>query len=664
MINKILEFSLRQRPFVLFATFLLIGIGLWSASRLPIDAVPDITNVQVQFNTAVPALAPEEIEKLVTIPLENEMAGLPGMIELRSLSKFGLSQVTMIFRDGTDVYRTRQLASERLQTAMEHLPPGLQPRLAPISTGLGEIYHYIVEYKPDSTNKPATRYEQLMALKTIHDYFIKPLLRSTPGLAEVNSIGGYEKQIVIMPDPQKLANAGMTLHDLAEKVSENVENVGGGFVEIGAEQVIIRTTSRVQTPQEIENLPLRFRAGVKAMIVKDVADVGVGSNFRTGAATDEGEEAVVGSAIMLMGENSRLVARAVSAKLKEIQDKLPEGVEIHAGYDRSDLVNRTIHTVEKNLFEGAILVVVVLLALLGNWRAAFIVALAIPLSMLFAMAGMVNSHISGNLMSLGAIDFGLIIDGAVVMVENIIRHLGHKQHQIGRNLTSHERAHEVLVAAKEVASPMFFGVLIITVVYVPILSLTGIEGKMFKPMAITVIFALIGALVLTMTLMPVLCSFFLKGKIAEKDNFLIRCFKALYQPLLRFAFSRRWPLISGAIALLALSVFIFLRLGAEFVPQLDEGSITLQMVRSASLGLDASLDLQKKSEKLLLEKFPEISHVFSRIGTAEIATDPMPPNLEDTYIIFRPREEWPWSKLFLHATNSNALQRNHGRGAS
>jgi cobalt-zinc-cadmium resistance protein CzcA len=624
----------------LFATFLLIGIGLWSASRLPIDAVPDITNVQVQFNTAVPALAPEEIEKLVTIPLENEMAGLPGMIELRSLSKFGLSQVTMIFRDGTDVYRTRQLASERLQTAMEHLPPGLQPRLAPISTGLGEIYHYIVEYKPDSTNKPATRYEQLMALKTIHDYFIKPLLRSTPGLAEVNSIGGYEKQIVIMPDPQKLANAGMTLHDLAEKVSENVENVGGGFVEIGAEQVIIRTTSRVQTPQEIENLPLRFRAGVKAMIVKDVADVGVGSNFRTGAATDEGEEAVVGSAIMLMGENSRLVARAVSAKLKEIQDKLPEGVEIHAGYDRSDLVNRTIHTVEKNLFEGAILVVVVLLALLGNWRAAFIVALAIPLSMLFAMAGMVNSHISGNLMSLGAIDFGLIIDGAVVMVENIIRHLGHKQHQIGRNLTSHERAHEVLIAAKEVASPMFFGVLIITVVYVPILSLTGIEGKMFKPMAITVIFALIGALVLTMTLMPVLCSFFLKGKIAEKDNFLIRCFKALYQPLLRFAFSRRWPLISGAIALLALSVFIFLRLGAEFVPQLDEGSITLQMVRSASLGLDASLDLQKKSEKLLLEKFPEISHVFSRIGTAEIATDPMPPNLEDTYIIFRPREEW------------------------
>ena len=653
MINRILEFSLRQRAFILFATFLLIGAGLWSAVNLSIDAVPDITNVQVQFNTAVPALAPEEIEKLVTIPLENEMAGLPGMIELRSLSKFGLSQVTMIFQDGTDVYRTRQLASERLQTAMEHLPPGLQPRLAPISTGLGEIYHYTVEYKPDFTNKPPTRYEQLMALKTIHDYFIKPLLRSTPGLAEVNSIGGYEKQIVIMPDPQKLANAGMTLHDLAEKVSENVENVGGGFVEIGSEQVIIRSTSRVQTPQEIENLPLKFRAGVNAMIVKDVADVGIGSSFRTGAATDEGEEAVVGSAIMLMGENSRLVARAVSAKLKEIQDKLPEGIEIHTGYDRSDLVNRTIHTVEKNLFEGAILVVVVLLALLGNWRAAFIVAMAIPLSMLFAMTGMVNSRISGNLMSLGAIDFGLIIDGAVVMVENIIRHLGHKQHQIGRTLTSPERTHEVLVAAKEIASPMFFGVLIITVVYLPILSLTGIEGKMFKPMAITVIFALVGALVITMTLMPVLCSFFLKGKIAEKDNFLVRCFKALYRPLLRFAFSHRWPLVSGAIVLLALSVFIFLRLGAEFVPQLDEGSIALQMVRSASLGLDASLDLQKKSEKLLLEKFPEISHVFSRIGTAEIATDPMPPNLEDTYIIFRPHEEW--RKINGHTVTKDEL---------
>lgn len=640
MINKILEFSLRQRAFVLFATFLLIGVGVWSAFRLPIDAVPDITSIQVQLNTAVPALAPEEIEKLVTVPIENEVAGLPGMMELRSLSKFGLSQVTMTFHDGTDVYRTRQLVSERLQAAMEHLPPGLQPRLAPISTGLGEIYHYIVAYKPDATNKPPTRYEQLMTLKATHDYFIKPLLRATPGLAEVNSIGGYEKQIVVMPDPAKLASAGMTLHELAQKLSENVENVGGGFVEIGAEQVVSRTVSRVQTAAEIEELPLKFRSGVNVMTVKDVAEVGIGSSFRTGAATDDGEEAVTGSAIMLMGENSRLVAQAVKTKLQEIQDKLPPGMEIHAGYDRSDLVNRTIHTVEKNLFEGAILVVVVLFALLGNFRAAFIVALAIPLSMLFAITGMVETHISGNLMSLGAIDFGLIIDGAVVMVENIIRHLGHKQNHLGRRLTAHERAHEVLVAAKEVASPMFFGVLIITVVYVPILSLTGIEGKMFKPMAITVIFALVGALVLSMTLMPVLCSFFLVGNINEEDNFIVRCFKAIYRPVLRFAFSFRWPLVLAAIGLFALSVFTFSRLGAEFVPQLDEGSLTLQMVRSATVGLSASVEMQEKSERLLRQKFPEISHIFSRIGTAEIATDPMPPNLEDTYVFFNPRETW------------------------
>ena len=329
MIHRILEFSLRQRPLILLATLLLIGAGIWSALRLPIDAVPDITNVQVQFNTRVPALAPEEIEKLVTVPLENEMAGLPNMIELRSLSKFGLSQVTMVFKDGTDVYRTRQLASERLQAALEHLPPGLQPRLAPISTGLGEIFHYVVSYGPGATNKPATTYEALMALKTTHDYFIKPLLRSTPGVAEVNSIGGYEKQVVILPDPQKLANAGMTLHDLAGKVSENVENAGGGLMEVGGEQIVVRAASRVQTAEEIANLPLKFRAGVEAMTVKDVAEVGIGSSFRTGAATDDGEEAVVGSAIMLMGENSRMVARAVDAKIKEIQEKLPRHSNPH-----------------------------------------------------------------------------------------------------------------------------------------------------------------------------------------------------------------------------------------------------------------------------------------------------------------------------------------------
>ncbi|MDB6019447.1 MAG: cation transporter [Pedosphaera sp.] len=653
MIHRIIEFSLRQPVLVLLATLLLIGVGIWSATRLPIDAVPDITNVQVQFNTSVPALAPEEIEKLVTVPLENEMAGLPNMMELRSLSKFGLSQVTIVFKDGTDVYRTRQLASERLQAALEHLPPGLQPRLAPISTGLGEIYHYIVSYRPGATNKPATPYEALMALKSTHDYFIKPLLRATPGVAEVNSIGGYEKQIVIMPDPQKLANAGMTLHELAGKVAENVENAGGGLMEVGGEQIVVRAASRVQTPEEILNLPLKFRAGVEAMTVRDVAEVGIGSSFRTGAATDDGEEAVVGSAIMLMGENSRMVARAVNARIKDIQEKLPPGIQIHTGYDRSDLVNRTIHTVEKNLFEGALLVVIVLLALLGNWRAALIVALAIPLSMLFAMTGMVEGRISGNLMSLGAIDFGLIIDGAVVMVENIIRHLAHRQHQLQRTLTNQERVHEVLVAAKEVANPMFYGVLIITVVYIPILALTGIEGKMFKPMALTVIFALLGALVLALTLMPVLCSFFLSGKIKEEDNFLMRLFKALYRPTLRFALSFRWMLVGLAVALLLITGVVFSRLGAEFVPQLNEGSLVIQMMRSASLGLNTSLDLQLKSEQVLRDKFPEISHIFSRVGTAEIANDPMPPNLSDTFVSLQPRNTW--RKISGHTATEDQL---------
>ncbi len=640
MIQRLLEFSLRQRAFVLFATVVLIVVGLWSASRLSIDAVPDITSIQVQINTVVPVLAPEEIEKLVTFPIENEMSGLQRMTESRSLSKFGLSQVTMTFEDGTDVYRTRQLVAERLQSVLEDLPPGVQPKLAPISTGLGEIYHYIVAYKNDAPNKPSTPREQLMNLKMIQEYMIKPMLRGTPGVAEVNTSGGYERQIVVMPNPQKLTNAGVTLDELTERLSENVQNVGGGLIEVGGEQIVIRAATRVQTTEQIADLPLKFGAGVAAMTVKDVADVGIGANFRTGASTVNGEEGLVGTAIMLMGENSRLVAGAIHEKLKHIQEKLPPGVEIRSAYDRSHLVNRTIRTVENSLFEGAILVVVVLFAFLGNWRAALIVALAIPLSMLFAITGMVCNRISGNLMSLGAIDFGLIIDGAVVMVENIIRHLAHKQHVLGRKLNAAERAREVLMSAKDVASPMFFGVLIITVVYVPILALTGIEGKMFKPMAVTVIFALVGALVLSLTLMPALCSYFLSGKMSEEDNFVVRGAKQLYAPILDFALRCRVVVVSAAVLLFAVSLLVFTRLGMEFIPQLDEGSITLQMIRSSSAGLEASLDLQKRSEKVLLAKFPEIHSIFSRIGTPEIATDPMGPNVSDTFIFWQPKEKW------------------------
>ncbi len=640
MLNHLLEFSLRQRAVILLAAGVLVLVGIGAALRLPIDAVPDITSPQVQINTATTALAPEEIEKLVTFPLESEMAGLPGMVELRSLSKFGLSQVTMTFHDGVDLYRTRQLVAERLQGVLDQLPPGLTPKLAPIATGLGEIFYYAVEFTAVATNKPASHREQLMALKLIQDYQIKPLLRATPGVAEVNTSGGYDKQIVIMPDPARLAGAGLALSDLAERISQNTRNAGGGMVEIGGEQIVIRANSRVATTEEIAGTPLKFGGGTKPLLVGDVATVGIGSAFRTGASTDQGEEALIGAAIMLAGENSRIVAGAVREKLAEIQTKLPLGVQVRPLYDRAELVNRTIHTVERNLSEGALLVVVILFLLLGNWRAAVIVALAIPLSMLFAITGMTRLGLSGNLMSLGAVDFGLIIDGAVVMVENIVRHLGDRQHKLGRPLTATERAREVLFSAKEVARPMFSGVLIITLVYVPILSLQGVEGKMFKPMAVVVMLALGGALVLALTLMPVLCSFFLGGRITEGDNWLVRGAKALYTPLLNFGLRFRWLVVLPMVLAFAGSLWLFTRLGAEFIPQLDEGDLTLQFIRSSSAGLEASLDLQRKSEQVLKAEFPEIRELFARIGTAEIALDPMGPNVADTYVMLHPPDKW------------------------
>ena len=631
---------MRQRVAVLLATLVLIGVGVWAMLRLPIDAVPDITNPQVQINTAVPALAPEEIEKLISFPIESAMAGLPEMVELRSLSKFGLSQITMTFKDGVDLYRTRQLVTERLQAVLDELPAGLTPKLAPIATGLGEIFYYTLDYTAEAKGKPATREAQLMALWQIQEYTVKPLLRSTHGVAEVNRSGGYERELIIQPDPAKLASAGLSLDALAKMVEQNTKNAGGGSIEIGGEQLIIRAPTRVTSAEEIAKLPLKFGAGVRPILLSDVATVGIGSSFRTGASTHEGQEALVGAAIMLAGENTRLVAQSVRTKLEEIQEKLPEGVSIKPVYDRSELVNRTIHTVERNLFEGALLVVAVLFLLLGNFRAAFIVALVIPLSMLFAMTGMIRLGLSGNLMSLGAVDFGLIIDGAVVMVENIVRHLGERQHVLGRKLTSQERSREVLRAAKEVANPMFFGVLIITVVYLPILALQGIEGKMFAPMAVVVMLALGGSLVLALSLMPVLCSYLLGGNIQEKDNWLVSLVKKLYTPLLNFGLRFRWLVILPMFALFGFSLVIFSRLGSEFIPQLDEGDFTLQFIRSSSAGLSSSVELQKQSETILRRDFPEIRDVFSRIGTAEVASDPMGPNVSDTYVMLQPRETW------------------------
>ncbi|MFN7563279.1 MAG: efflux RND transporter permease subunit, partial [Prosthecobacter sp.] len=563
MINAILDFSLRNRFLVIMGSLLLLGAGIFSAMHLPVDAVPDITNTQVQINTAVAGLAPEETEKLVTYPLELALAGIQGVEEFRSLTKSGLSQVTLVFRDGFDIFRARQLVSERL--VQVELPAGMTPQMSPISTGLGEILYYTLDYKKEAPQRKQPRERQLMDLRDAHDYIVKPFLRTVPGVAEVNSSGGYERQLVILPKPESLANAGMTFGELAEIIGQNVDNAGGGVIERGDDRVLIRGVSKVASSEDIANLPVKFAAGIEPLRVKDLAEVGIGSNVRTGCAVENGEEAVLGTVMMLVGENSRIISKRVEAKLDELQAKLPAGLEIRIQYARSEVVDRTIDTVKHNLFEGAILVVVVLLLLLGNWRAALIVALAIPLSFLFALIGMTFGGVSGNLMSLGAVDFGLIIDGAVVMVENIVRVLGEKQHELGRKLTAKERLQAVHEAGEQVGSPMFFGVLIITLVYLPILALTGIEGKMFHPMAITVMLALGGALVLALTLMPALCSLLLGGNISEKDNFLMRWAKAAYEPLLGLAWKLRWGVVAGVAALLIGTVAIFMSLKQEFV---------------------------------------------------------------------------------------------------
>lgn len=643
MIKKLITASLRQRGIVIMGGFALLCAGLWSASRLPIDAVPDITNTQVQINSEVKGLAPEEIEKLVSYPLEMVMFGVPHLTELRSLSKTGLSQLTLIFEDGTDIYRARQLISERLQNANESLPSGITPKIAPITTGLGEIYYYVVDYAEgyQGADKPSSRSEQLMELKLVHDFIVKPELRSVPGIAEVNASGGYEKQIVVLPSPQKLTALGLTFNELAQVIGENVENAGGGSIQVGGEQISVRSNGRVRSVEEIGELPVRFRPGASPLRVRDIAEVAIGTNLRTGSATHNGKESVLGSALMMAGENSRVVADRVAERLEEISKKLPPGIEITTVYDRKDLVKTTIATVEKNLFEGAILVMVVLLLLLGNWRAALIVSLAIPLSFLFATMGMLATGVSGNLMSLGAVDFGLIIDGAVVMVENIVRRIGVRQHELGRTLTMEEQVRTVRSAANDVSKPAFFGVLIITIVYIPLLSLTGVEGKMFKPMALTVIYALVGSLLLSLTLMPVLCTFLLRGKVSEEDNVLIKRVKGMYQASLHAAINHRWKVITGVVLLFALSAWVFSRMGAEFIPQLDEGSLSSQMIRANSISLDASVEMQERAEKLLLQKFPGITGTFSRIGTSEVATDPMGVNASDTYIFYKPFDQWP-----------------------
>lgn len=641
MIDRILEFAMRQRVLVLLLSVALLAGGLWSALHLPIDAVPDLTGVQVQINTEVPALAPEESEKAVTRVIELEMQGLPGVTDMRSLTKFGLAQVTLNFADGTDIYRARQLVAERLAGVLNALPPGASPRLAPISTGLGEIFYYTLHWQPDGQGRPADERQALMELYDAQEYLVKPQLRQVPGVAEINSNGGHQRQVLVEPDLAALTRAGMTVGDLADVIRGNVDNAGGGVVSRAGKQVTIRAVGRVQSAGEIAELPVKFAGAPGPLRVRDLARVAVGAKYRTGAATMDGQEVVLGTVMMLAGQNARVVCQRVLPRLAEVREKLPPGMALTVVYDRSELVDRTIGTVEKNLFEGAVLVVAVLMLLLGNWRAALIVALAIPLSFLFAITGMVRHEISGNLMSLGAVDFGLIIDGAVVMVENIVRQLAHRQQHLGRPLSAEERSHTVLTASRQVASPMFFGVLIITLVYVPILALTGIEGKMFRPMALTVMLALAGALLLALTLMPVLCSLVLRGNVEEKENLLMRIARTAYQATLARGLRHRWLTVGGAAGLFVLSGWIYFRLGAEFVPKLDEGSITAMVYREVGMSLEDALARDLNASRLIREEFPEVTRVFTRLGTSEVATDPMPPNETDLYIKYRPLKDWP-----------------------
>jgi cobalt-zinc-cadmium resistance protein CzcA len=644
MLDHVLEFSVRQRVLVLLGAVGLLVAGLFAMLHLPVDAVPDLMGPQVQVNVSVPAFAAEESERAVTRPIEMALAGMPGVVDSRSITKFGLSQVTVDFEEGTDIFRARQLVNERLTGVVQELPSGSALSLAPISTGLGEIFYYALHWKSGGTGRPSEEREGLMRLWETHEYVVKPVLRTVHGVAEINSNGGHQRQVTVEPILEKLKAANLTVSELAEVIRGNVENAGGGVVNREGQQFTIRSVGRVSTAAEIAQLPVKFGAMVKPICVGDVARVQWGTGFRGGAATMDGEEVVLGTVMMLMGQNAREVCNRVVPKLEEVRRNLPEGMDLTVVYQRSDLVAATLGTVKSNLMEGAVLVVAVLLALLGNWRAALIVALAIPLSFLFAITGMVAGGWSGNLMSLGAVDFGLIIDGAVVMVENIVRRIGMRQHQLGRVLTGEERAREVLLASRQMARPMFFGVLIIAIVYLPILTLTGVEGKMFRPMAVTVIFALVGALLLSVTLMPAFCSLFLGGRVEEKENFVVAAVQRKLQGVLERALRLRWMFVLGGVFLFTFCCYRFGRLGAEFVPKLDEGSIAAMAYRKVGMSLPESLRQDLELGTRVRKQFPQVTRFFSRIGTSEVATDPMPPNESDIYVFYKPLSEWPKGK--------------------
>jgi cobalt-zinc-cadmium resistance protein CzcA len=638
MLDGVLRFAIHQRWLVILAVLGTAVLGVYNYQRLPIDAVPDITNVQVQINTAAPGYSPLEAEQRITFPIETAMAGLPRLQQTRSLSRYGLSQVTVVFEDGTDIYFARQLINERVQEAREKLPPGVQPSMGPIATGLGEIFMWTVEPKEGAKKPDGTDYTST-DLRTIQDWIVRPQLRNVPGVTEINTIGGYLKQFHVTPDPARLIGYGLNFRDVLEALARNNANVGAGYIEKSGEQYLVRAPGQVTSVDEIRDIVIRTERDVPIR-VRDVAEVLLGKELRTGAATENGREVVLGTVFMLMGENSRTVSQRVGMKLAEVNRTLPQGVVAKTVYDRTTLVDKTIATVSTNLLEGAALVIAVLLVLLGNWRAALLTAAVIPLSMLFLIIGMVQNKVSANLMSLGALDFGLIVDGAVIIVENCLRRLAIEQHRLGRLLARGERVEVVFEATREVFRPSLVSVIVVALVNIPIFTLTGVEGKMFHPMAFTVVVALLGALVLSVTFVPAAVALFVTGRVEEKENRAMQWARKAYRPALDFVLNNRAPTVAAAGVMIALSALLATRMGAEFVPSLDEGDIALHALRIPGTSLTQAIEMQRALE-LRIKAFPEVDKIFAKIGTAEIATDPMPPNVADNFVMLKPVSEWP-----------------------
>lgn len=645
LFERIIQFSIQNAIWVLLFACTWIAVGIYSYQKLPIDAVPDITNTQVQINTQAKGFTALEVEQRITYPIENAMAGIPDLELTRSISRYGLSQVTIVFKDGTDIYWARQQINQRIQEAQSELPAQIAPTMSPVSTGLGEIYQWVLKADPNAKKPDGTAYTP-MDLREIQDWIVRPQLQRVKGVAEVNSIGGFEKTYVVSPDLNRMQQLNISLEQLQQALAQNNENRGAGYIEDNGQQLTVRVPGAFNGLSDIENTMLGSPNG-SPIRVGDIAQVSIGHDLRTGGATYNGKETVLGVAMMAMGGNSRTVSKAVDAKLQDIQNSLPKGVVIETVYDRTTLVEKAIKTVQKNLVEGAILVIIILFLFLGNIRAALITACVIPLSMLFTLTGMAQKNISANLMSLGALDFGIIVDGAVVIVENCIRRLAHTQQLLKRPLTQSERFKEVFLAARQARRPLIFGQLIILVVYLPIFALSGVEAKMFHPMALTVVLALVAAIILSITFVPAAVALWVKGDIQEKESRWMLWLKAKYQQTLDISYQYKAVVLTFALCVLVITGFISTKLGSEFAPQLSEGDFAVQQLRSPSTGLEESLRIQENTEKLLLKSFPEIKAVFARTGTAEVATDVMPPNISDGYIMLKPRSEWPNPKESL-----------------